>query len=217
MYLLSTSKSHVSSCKLLFLASRTLFFCLLFCFTARKNVTECTFKAKINLKKVANWNMVTVRVMPCHHNFLKVRLFDIWEDVIRECYVSLLDSVKYQCNHVCISWEVNTPHKQGQRTSKKKKKGFGLRVEGRTLRARFGLKEGGGFKVPAKVSPAGGGVSARRDSRSSEVWQSVSGYSCRSAMITLHSHSTALIYSNPHRNLTESASHTEQTHTQTRT
>lgn len=56
---------------------------------------------------------------------------------------------------------------------------------------------GGSFSVPAKVSPAGGGVSAWRDSRSSEVWQSVSGYSCRSAMITLHSHSTALIYSGP--------------------
>ena len=34
MHLLSTSKSHVGSCKLLFLASRALFFCL---FTARKN------------------------------------------------------------------------------------------------------------------------------------------------------------------------------------
>lgn len=88
-------------------------------------------------------------------------------------------------------------------------------MRGWTLRARLGLKEGGGFKVPAKVSPAGGGLPAWRDSRSSEVWQSVSGYSCRSAMITLHSHSTALIDSNPHRNLTESALRTEQIHTDT--
>lgn len=58
-------------------------------------------------------------------------------------------------------------------------------------------------------------MSAWRDSRSSKVWQTVSGYSCRSAMITLHSHSTALIYSNSHRNPTKSALHTEQTHTDT--
>lgn len=56
-------------------------------------------------------------------------------------------------------------------------------------------------------------MSGWRDSRTSEVWQLVSGYSCRSAMITLYSNSTALIYSNPHRNLTKSALHTEQTHT----
>lgn len=57
--------------------------------------------------------------------------------------------------------------------------------------------------VPVKVSPVGGGVSGWRDSHSYEVWQLVSGYPCRSAMITLHSNSTDLIYSNPHGNLTK--------------
>lgn len=74
------------------------------------------------------------------------------------------------------------------------------------LRSVFCLKRWGRWGyVPAKVSPAGGGAFVSRDSRSSEVWQPVSGYSCRPAMITPHSHSTDLIYSNPHRNPTKSA------------
>lgn len=65
---------------------------------------------------------------------------------------------------------------------------------------------------PANMSLAEGGVLVWRDSHSSEVWHSVSGYSCRSDDY-LHSNSTALIYSNPHRNLAKSALHTEQRHT----
>lgn len=135
--------------------------------------------------------------MTCLNNSLKPKLISLLS-----VWVSMQPRVHFR----------GSKHTTQTRPSKKKR-GFGVWVGGRTLRARFGLKEGGGFKVPAKVSPAGGGVSARRDSRSSEVWQSVSGYSCRSAMITLHSHSTALIYSNPHRNLTKSASHTRRTNT----
>ena len=44
MHLLSTSKSHVRSCKLLFLASRAVFL-----FIARNKVAYCTFKWNNNL------------------------------------------------------------------------------------------------------------------------------------------------------------------------
>ena len=89
---------------------------------------------------------------------------------------------------------------------------------GRPLRARSEFKGRGRvlLGVPAKVSPAGGGVSAQRDSHSSEVWQLVSGYSCRSAMIALHLtfHSPHLLQSTQE---SDKLSITDRTNTQTYT